>query len=153
MSGSSKDGRAGRALGSGLVGALGVTAANEAARRYLPGAPRLDILGRQLAAAAFRKAGRKPPTGWGLQAIAMAGDLVANSIFYSLVGAGRRRSALLRGGALGAAMGLGAVMLPEPLGLDKRATKRTERTALQTVAWYVLGGVLAALWYSRGRKR
>ena len=136
-----------RALGSGLVGALGVTAANQVAKRYLPEAPRLDILGLRLVAAAFQRAGLRPPRGLPIRILALLGDLFSNSLFFGLVGWGKPRTALLRGAALGLAMGVGAVTLPEPLGVGKSASARTHRTATQTVLWYVLGGLLAAVAY------
>ncbi len=145
-----------RALGSGLVGALGVTAFNQIGKRYLPEAPRLDVLGLRLAAAAFRKAGRRPPGGWTIRMLALVGDLVSNSLFFGLVGLGGRRAAVLRGGALGLAMGIEAVTLPEPLGVGGAPSARTRRTAAQTILWYVAGGMLAAFtyaWTHRDRHR
>lgn len=136
-----------RALGSGLAGAIGVTVLNQVAKRFLPAAPRLDLLGLRLASAGFRKAGLKPPHGWPIGLVALLGDLFSNSLFFGLVGAGGPRMALLRGGALGLAMGVGAVALPEPLGVGKGPSAGTSRTAAQTIAWYVLGGLLAASTY------
>jgi hypothetical protein len=52
------------------------------------------------------------------------------------------------------AVGIGAVTLPEPLGVGKKPSAQTDRTAAQTIAWYVAGGLLAALTYQlTGRKR
>ena len=141
------------ALGSGLVGAIGATALNQVAKRYLPAAPRLDLLGRQLVAAAFEMAGRKPPRRGATMLIALVGDLVSNSLFYGLIGLGKPRTAMMRGAALGLAMGAGAVLLPAPLGADPKTTARTHKTVAQTILWYTLGGLLAALWYSRTSRR
>ena len=99
-------------LGSGLVGAASVTFLNHLAKRYLPEAPQLDILGLRLATVAFNKAGIEQPRGFPAKIISLIGALVSNSIFYGLVGLGRPRTAWLRGGALGLAMGIGAVTLP-----------------------------------------
>ena len=49
-------------------------------------------------------------------------------MFYGLVGLGKPKTAWLRGGALGLAMGIGAVMLPETLGLGNDTTARTPTT-------------------------
>jgi hypothetical protein len=132
-------------IGSGLVGAASVTFLNHLAKRYLPAAPRLDILGLRLATVAFNKAGIEPPRGFPLKIIALIGALISNSIFYGLVGLGKPRTAWLRGGALGLAMGIGAVTLPGTLGVGDDTTARTPMAKAGTIAWYVLGGLLAAL--------
>lgn len=85
--------------------------------------------------------------------IALVGDLVSNSLFYGLIGLGKPRTAMMRGAALGLAMGAGAVLLPAPLGADPKTTARTHKTVAQTILWYTLGGLLAALWYSRTSRR
>ena len=62
-----------------------MTLLNQLAKRYLPEAPRLDVLGLRLATAAFHKAGIEP-RGFSVKIVALIGDLVSNSIFYGLVG-------------------------------------------------------------------
>ena len=88
-------------IGSGLVGATSVAALNYVASRFLPGAPRLDVLGLQLVTAAFKKLGIQPPSGLPATALALLGSLASNSMFYGLVGLGGPKTAWLRGGALG----------------------------------------------------
>jgi hypothetical protein len=135
-------------LGSGLVGAASVTLLNYLGKRYLPRAPRLDIIGLRLMMAAFNKAGIEPPRAFPLKIIALIGDLISNSIFYGLVGLGKPRTAWLRGGALGLAIGIGAVALPGTLGMGNDTTARTPMSKAGTIAWYVLGGLLAALTFA-----
>ena len=135
-------------LGAGLVGAASVTLLNHLAKRYLPQAPRLDILGLQLARVAFNKARIDPPSGLPLKIVALIGDLVSNSLFYGLVGIGKPKTAWLRGGALGLAMGVGAVTLPSALGASDDTTTRTPMMKARTIAWYVVGGLLAALTFA-----
>ena len=135
-------------LGSGLVGAASVTLLHHLAKRYLPQAPRLDILGLQLARVAFDKARIDPPGGLPLKIVALIGGLVSNSLFYGLVGLGKPKTAWLRGGALGLAMGVGAVTLPSALGAGNETTARTPIVKARTIAWYVMGGLLAALTFA-----
>lgn len=132
-------------IGSGLVGATSVAALNYLAARYLPGAPRLDVLGLQLTTAAFKKLGIHPPGGLPAKALALLGSLASNSMFYGLVGLGAPKTAWLRGGALGLAMGLGVLTLSPAFGVGKRETGRTPTTKAGTLIWYILGGILAAL--------
>lgn len=141
-----------KALSSGLVGAGAVTLVNQIAKRFMPQAPRLDLLGRRLVAKFFHKAGKKAPSKPVLFITSLIGDMVSNSVFYSLVGAGKPKNAWKRGSLLGLAAGLGAVTLPEPMGLSKKPTARTNTTKVATVAWYVLGGLTAALAYRQLRR-
>jgi hypothetical protein len=132
-------------IGSGLVGATSVAALNYLAARYLPGAPRLDVLGLQLTTAAFKQLGIHPPGGLPAKALALLNSLASNSMFYGLVGLGAPKTAWLRGGALGLAMGLGVLTLSPAFGVGKRETGRTPTTKAGTLIWYILGGILAAL--------
>jgi hypothetical protein len=140
-------------FGSGVVGAASVALLNHVGSRYLPRAPRLDILGLQLAAAAFNKLGIQAPRGPSMKVLALVGSLVSNSMFYGLVGLGKPRTAWLRGGALGLAMGLGVLALPAALGVGERETGRTPMTKAGTLAWYALGGILAALTFAASHHR
>lgn len=132
------------ALESGLAGACTLTLVHEAARRILPHAPRLDILG--MRALSHSLPVGKHPAPARLHAYALVGDLIANTLYYSLVGAGNKKSSVLRGTLLGGAMGVGAVVLPPLLGLGRRPSARTPATQAMTVGWYVIGGLAAAAW-------
>ncbi|MGH9941993.1 MAG: hypothetical protein ACRD9R_06505 [Pyrinomonadaceae bacterium] len=138
-----------RALGSGFVGACALTLIHETARRALPGvAPRLDVLGMRAIKKTARAAGdQSPPAGEELRRLALAGDIFSNSLYFSLVGVGGRRQALTCGALLGLSAGVGAVLLPGPLGLGRDASARTPQTQALTVAWYVAGGLAAATTY------
>ncbi|RTQ53579.1 hypothetical protein EJV47_02220 [Hymenobacter gummosus] len=139
-----------QALVSGLSGAIVLTLVHQAAKELTPDAPRMDVLGvrglRKLLAAA--KAPQ--PDAQTAYDITMAGDLLTNGLYYSLVGSGP--DAWWRGAALGVAAGVGGVVLPGPLGLGDGPSNRTPQTQLMTVAWYTLGGLVAAgvsRWWSR----
>jgi L-ascorbate metabolism protein UlaG (beta-lactamase superfamily) len=133
-----------KALGSGTVGAVALTALHETARRVLPNAPRADLLGERAIDRSLRALGRRPPSGPRLHRWALAGDLLSSSLFYSLVGSHGGRKAWLRGSLLGLGAGLGVVVLPGPLGLGSRPSARTPATVAMTLAWYVAGGLAAA---------
>jgi hypothetical protein len=57
------------------------------------------------------------------------------------------------GAALGLAAGVGAVALPERMGLGSAPSARTNETKAMTVAWYLAGGLAAGLAYSLLAKR
>ena len=140
-------------IGSGLVGATSVAVLNYLTSRFLLSAPRLDILGLQLATTAFKKLGIQPPSGLPARALALIGSLASNSMFYGLVGLGGPRTAWLRGGALGLVMGLGVLTLPPAFGIGKREVGRTPTEKAGTLIWYILGGILAALTFAASHEK
>lgn len=132
------------AMGSGLAGACILTLLHESARRLAPEAPRVDILGRRAIEKMIRSMNQRPPSKRKLHNLALGGDIVANSLYYSLVGLGDEEQAWWCGAMLGALAGVGAVVLPGPLGLGKGPSARTPATAAMTVGWYLAGGLAAA---------
>ena len=136
-------------LTAGLAGACAVTAIHEIARRTLPDAPRLDILGRR---ALHRLSGGRLDDGPQNQAIALAGDIVANSAYYGTAAAAADRGGPAVLVAAGLLAGLGAVMLPGPLGLGESPTNLTRRTQLLTIAWYTAGALCTWAVHRRMRR-
>ena len=133
-----------RALGSGVAGAIALNVLHESARQVIPHAPRVDAIGKRAIAKPMRAAGLQPPRGRALYATALAGDVISNSLYYSLIGVGTRRQAWTRGALLGLLGGLGAVFLPPLLGLGRQPNQRTPFTQILTVLWYTFGGLVAA---------
>jgi hypothetical protein len=130
------------AFASGVTGAVTLTLVHEAARRCLPNAPRMDVLGMRVIAKGMSQLNEQPPNEKDLFKYSLVGDIISNSLYYSLIGTGRK--AWWRGAALGLAAGLGGVLLPGPLGLGEEPSGRTPQTKVMTVAWYLLGGLAAA---------
>lgn len=126
----------------GLAGAATVTLLHESIRRVVPEAPRMDRLGMQAISKGLKKAGRKVPGEDELFTVAMVGDLVSNAIYYSAAGIGAEKNIWFRSAALGLAAGLGAVLLPEPLGLNSKYSNKTTATQLMTVGLYVTGALV-----------
>ena len=132
-----------RALGNGLVGAVVLTAVHETARHVIPAtAPRMDLLGMRGLRKLLGQVNAPQPDHATAFNLTMAGDLLSNGLYYSLVGTDE--NAWQRGTVLGLAAGVGGVSLPGPLGLGKAPSNRTPQTKLMTVAWYLLGGLAAA---------
>jgi hypothetical protein len=78
----------------------------------------MDTLGRRALARCLKAIGVKPPPRDGLQAAALVGDVLSNSLMYAAaVGSGPPGSAHLRGGLVGAAAGLSALALPPVMEL------------------------------------
>lgn len=136
-----------QALAAGASGAAALTLLHESARRVVEDAPRMDVLGMRAIAGGFESIGARTPPEPRLHRLALAGDLASNSAYYALVGVGGADGAVTRGALLGFAAGLGAVLLPGPLGLGTAPSRRTPATAAMTVAWYAFGGLVAGAAY------
>ncbi|MFD2512788.1 hypothetical protein ACFSRY_02810 [Pontibacter locisalis] len=132
-----------KAMAGGFAGACVLTLVHETVRRFVPDAPRMDVLGMRSISTLMQKAGEEPPRDKEeLHNWALAGDVVSNSLYYSLAGSGK--DAWWRGALLGAAAGAGAVLLPGPLGLGEEPSNKTTKTQAMTVGYYLLGGLVAA---------
>jgi hypothetical protein len=139
----------GAALVSGLMGACALTVIHESARHALPHAPRVDAIGKRALKRSARALDVRPPHGQNLYLASLAGEVVSNSLYYALVALGGPRRALPVGALLGAAGGIGAITLPQPLGLGRQPEQKSPATELMTVAWYTLGGMAAGAAYAR----
>ncbi|MCY7349171.1 MAG: hypothetical protein LH606_00660 [Cytophagaceae bacterium] len=136
-----------RALPSGLIGAVTLNVLHETARRLIPDAPHIHVLGMRAIAQSLRSVDQQPPPRDQLFEAALVGDVVSNALYYSAVGLGKPKHAPRNGALLGLAAGVGAVLLPGPLGLGKAPSARTSATAAMTVAWYLVGGLVSGLAY------
>lgn len=129
----------------GLAGACTLTLLNESVKKLDKDAPRMDLLGMNAVARLMKGQSILSQTAGKLFPVALAGDLVSNSLYYSMADTGHKNGTLARGVLLGLAAGLGAVVLPRTLGLNEDATTRTVKTKFLTVSWYIIGGLAAAL--------
>ena len=136
------------AIISGMAGAATLTAGHQAARMVTDSAPRMDVVGMRAIARGKEAVGSvtemelMPTQRPALYNLALAGDLFFNSAYYSMA------TTWTRGAALGALAGIGALMLPQRLGLGAPPKSELLSNQVMTVAWYMLGG-LAAAWTAR----
>jgi hypothetical protein len=128
----------------GLAGACALTLLNEGARKLDKDAPNMDLLGMNAVARLVKGNNLLTQAADRIFPVALAGDLVSNSLYYSMAESADNKNTLIRGTLLGLAAGIGAVALPKVLGLNEDATARTTKTKLLTIAWYLIGGVVAA---------
>jgi hypothetical protein len=144
-----------QSAGAGLAGASALTLLHETVRRFNPDAPRMDLLGMRAIDKYLRKAAIQPPRGKPLHTAALVGDMLSNTLYYSLAGAGKKDTLWLRGAGLGLAAGIGAIVLPGPMGLGDAPSSRTPQTKAMTIAWYLAGGLATATvlhWLNKSSK-
>ena len=138
--------RIAHALVSRAAGALALTAVHQLARRRVPNAPRMDVVGMRAIARGLRGMGIRPPADDRLYRATLAGDLVSNTLYYAAAGfAGR--DAVQAGTALGLGAGVGALALPPVLGLGLPPHVQSWANRIMTIAWYTLGGLVAGATY------
>lgn len=126
-------------LVSGMAGAAALTAVHQAAKALTENAPRMDVVGmRALARGTGVEGPDAPGPHKGLYRATLAGDLICNSAYYSLA------TNYWRGAALGVLAGIGAVVLPQRMGLGTPPRGELLSTQAMTVAWYTIGGLVAA---------
>lgn len=145
-----------RALINGLAGACALTVAHELVRKTKPDAPRLDILGMRSVSKIMSVFGMDPPQGTTLKKYALVADIVSNTLVFSGVGGKPGLGTWLKGANVGFMAGVGAVTVPDKVGLGKDTallTRRNTKTAVTTVGLYVLGGLAAAAVAQLGRKK
>ena len=138
-----------RAYAAGVAGATALTAVHQVAHRVFEDAPRMDVVGERGIARGVEAAGGTPPAGSALHRFALAGDLFANSAYYSLVACGSRANVWKRGVVLGLAAGAGALALPRHMGLGDPPRSDRVPNQIMTVAWYLVGGLAAAAFAAR----
>lgn len=134
----------GQALMAGAAGAVALNLVHQSAQAVTDDAPRMDVVGRRAIAAGLEASGRNVPDTPTLQRWALAGDLVANSLYYAAVAIGSKSGVWSRGLGLGLAAGIGALVLPQRMGLGEPPRSHRVSNQIMTVAWYTIGGVAAA---------
>lgn len=128
----------------GLAGALSVTLLHELTKKLYKGAPRLDLLGEQATSKLLHRSGAEVPEGNKLYGVAMAGDLIANTLYYGLSAANTKHP-IKTAGILGISAGLGAINLPDKAGLNADYAAGTRERKLITFALYTIGGIVTGV--------
>ena len=129
----------------GIAGSVALNLLHETVKRFDHEAPRVDLVGEEGLNKVLSKSGTQPLSGDALYAATLAGDVLSNSLYYSMIGIGKKKHLLTRGIFYGLAAGVGALTLTKPMGLSDAPVTRTEKTKVITVGYYLLGGIVAAL--------
>ena len=136
------------ALLSGLAGSLALTLVHETLRKNVDLAPRMDLMGEEGLAKILFATGIPVPAEPELFNLTMGGDIVGNAGYYALV-ATTPKHPLVAGAVLGIAAGVGALTLPDKLGLNEEYSNATKKTQVLTMAIYLIGGIVAGLVYNK----
>ena len=132
------------ATAAGALGAIALTAVHESARKTVPHPPRMDVLSRRALKKTLEATGQRTQPRPVLHRWALAGDLIANTIYYTAVARGRGRAKWGRALVLGVAAGVGAVVLPPYMGLGRAPNSGFASTNVMTTIWYLAGALASA---------
>ncbi|WP_316808247.1 hypothetical protein [Pedobacter agri] len=142
-----------KAILAGFAGAAALNILHETVRRFDADAPRVDLLGEEALTRSMNSLNLEPPKGNNLYAATLAGDVISNGIYYSAIGMAGSKNIYLKGAVAGLTAGLGAIKLPDQMGLDDEPVTKTDKTKVLTVAWYLIGGLVTAAVFDSLNKR
>ncbi|WP_442591362.1 hypothetical protein ACSBL2_09050 [Pedobacter sp. AW31-3R] len=107
--------------------------------------PRIDFLGEQALQKTVRYFGGNISDTDDLYKATLAGDIISNTIYYSWIASAKSQHLFTKAIAMGLLAGIGAVKLPEPLGLNPKPVAKTDGIKAMTVGYYVFGALITAV--------
>lgn len=128
------------AIEGGITGATTLGLLQEALHKIDPKAPRAKLLNSPGIIKRIKKQSKKKGGVSNKLYINLASELLSNAAYFGLTALGKKKNAILRGGILGAAAGLGSAFLNESNPEDKTSSVQNK---IITVALYTAGGMLA----------
>lgn len=129
---------------AGLGGAIALNIIHESLKKKSKDTPRVDLLGEEALQKTVEYFGGEINGKKTLYTATLAGDVLSNAIYYSMIGKGAPEHLWVRAAAYGVAAGVGAITLPEPLGLDPEPVNKTKTSQALTVGYYVAGALVTA---------
>lgn len=141
-----------RNLLAGLAGATALNVLHESLKKKSPDMPRVDLLGEDALQKTLNYFGGSIDSKENLYKATLAGDVVGNTLYYSLIGTGNQKFLWPKAIFMGLSAGIGAITLPEPLGLDPEPVAKNNQVKVLTVAYYLLGAVVTGLVLNAMRK-
>lgn len=141
-----------KSLLAGFAGAAALNILHESFRQFDPDAPRIDLLGKQALSKSMSNLKLDSPDGDNLYLATLAGDIISNTLYYSTIGLGDKKHIYFKGAIAGLTAGLGAISIPDKIGLDDTPVNKTDKTKILTVTWYLIGGLVTAAVFKQLKK-
>ncbi len=128
---------------AGLGGAIVLNLLHESFKKSKVDSPRIDLVGEEALQKVVGFFGSQISDKQTLYNATLAGDLISNAAYYSMIGNSPNQ---LWGKAvsLGLVAGVGAVAVPEQIGLDDKPVAKNTQVKVMTVGFYVAGALATA---------
>jgi len=130
---------------AGFAGAFALNVLHEGLKNTSPDMPRIDLVGEEALNKVLSSFGAAISSEKKLYQATLATDVFSNALYYSLIGAGSNKFIVSRAVVSGLSAGLGAVNLPDKIGLDDEPVTKTSKTKVLTVAYYLSGALVTAI--------
>jgi len=128
---------------AGLGGAIALNLLHEALK-HKKGTPRIDLVGEEALQKGLEPLGQEIKDEDNLYLATLGADIVSNTMYYATIGAGGAANLWPRALAMGFTAGIGAVTLPEPMGLDDDPVAGSMQKQAMTVGYYMFGALVTA---------
>ncbi|WP_294299690.1 hypothetical protein [uncultured Chryseobacterium sp.] len=128
---------------AGLGGAIALSLLHEVIRKNFDNVPEINKVGEEALNKALDKADVKITNQDQLYAATLAGDVIGNGMYYATTATSGFNI------ASGLAMGLGALALPEKMGLDEKPVAENTQKKVMTVAYYLFGAIVTKFIYDK----
>lgn len=129
---------------AGFIGSIALNFLHETLRKNATNVPKINILGEQALNRVLSEVGTPIADENELHEATLKADLAANTMYYSLIG-GNSKWIWPKAIFLGLSAGIGALKLPEPMGLNPDPVNRTRQTQVLTVGYYLFGALVTAV--------
>lgn len=130
---------------AGLSGAIALNILHETLKKESNNTPRVDLLGQDALQKTLHYFGTSIDHKRDLYKATLAGDIIGNTLYYSLIGAGNPLLIWPKAVVMGLSAGIGAITLPEPMGLDPEPVAKNDSRRVLTVGYYVFGALVTGL--------
>ncbi|MBV6879016.1 hypothetical protein NG800_003000 [Epilithonimonas ginsengisoli] len=128
---------------AGLGGAIALNLLHEIVRNNFDNVPEVNKVGEEALNKSLETVDMKITDKDQLYAATLAGDVISNGIYYAATATSGFNL------VSGVAAGVGAVMLPEKMGLDDSPVAGSTQKKLMTVGYYLFGAVVTKLIYDK----
>lgn len=125
-----------------MAGAAALNILHETLRKKYENVPRVDLVGKEAVQKTLTHFGKPITNDHHLYKVTLAGDLLSNAAYYALIGSGKGTAVWSKSLVIGLAAGIGAVALPEPMGLNPKPVTKSTKVKILTVGYYLFGALV-----------
>ncbi|MDR6487268.1 putative membrane protein YeaQ/YmgE (transglycosylase-associated protein family) [Chryseobacterium vietnamense] len=127
---------------AGLAGAIALNLLHEILRKNFDNVPHINEVGEEALkkAAGFTALEITDPDK--LYAATLAGDIISNAIYYGTTATNHNFTS-------GIAAGIGAVVLPQKIGLNDQPVAENNKKKLMTIGYYIFGAMVTKFIYDK----